>query len=81
VEILGKEYDKNEVINTMAKEKKIWYMFQKSNWQNKVGRVLWKRNDTGHNNPSGLIQNLWHFEFHLVLYTQTADDQVRGTEQ
>jgi len=24
VEILGKEYDKNEAINTMAKEKKIW---------------------------------------------------------
>jgi phosphoribosyl-AMP cyclohydrolase len=26
VEILGQEYDKKEAINTMAKEKKIWYM-------------------------------------------------------
>lgn len=31
VEILGKGYDKNEVINTMAKENKIWYMCQMSN--------------------------------------------------
>jgi len=31
VEILGKEYDKNEAIHAMAKEKEIWYMCQTSN--------------------------------------------------
>jgi hypothetical protein len=30
VEILGKEYDTNKAINTMAKEKKIWYICQTS---------------------------------------------------
>jgi phosphoribosyl-AMP cyclohydrolase len=29
VEILGKEYAKNEAINTMVKAKKIWYVSNK----------------------------------------------------
>jgi hypothetical protein len=35
----------------------------------------------GQNNPSELIQNLWHFEFYLVFGIQTAGAQLRGTKQ